>query len=312
LKPWLRIVRLPLAPTAVCDVLACALLALSARGFEQPAWSPLDWLALVATSLLVYFAGMAANDLADREVDRHKNPDRPLPSGALRPAAVAVAVAAFAAGAVALGGGPRGERWAVVAALAFAGLYDFGLKRTAVPGVLAMGLVRAAHASIPVWPLVIAGSVSWMLLAAPLCIGLYAAAVTLLSTTEDEEAPARVWWSRVLAAVAFAGAAVLAWVVGGLPTLGVAVAFGVASSTLFGRTPRPGPPKRQVLEMLLGLYWLAYVLSSGAHDGEMVPWVFASGVGLAAAWGLVMGSQLLIRWLRPPRISPPPEAGSAS
>ena len=66
------------------------------------------------------------------------------------------------------------------------------------------------------------------------------------------------------------GAATLVWVLGGVPTFGVMAAFGVASSTLFGRTPRTtvvkqwreasaSPAKAQVLEMLLGLYWLAAV-----------------------------------------------------
>lgn len=313
LKPWLRIVRLPLAPTAVCDAVACALLAASATAGGISTIPLRDGLLLAATSLLIYFAGMAANDLADRRVDRRKHPERPLPAGDLTPVAAALAVCAFAGGALALGGGGCGARWVVAAALLLAGLYDFALKRAVLPGVLCMGLVRAANASIAVWPLVLAGAAPWTVLLGPACIGLYAAAVTLLSTTEDVWAPGRVGASRVLAACAFAGAATLAWVVGGLPTLGVAVAFGVASSTLFGRTPRPGPPKRQVLEMLLGLYWLAYVLGSGAHGGEMVPWALAGGAGLALAWGLAVGSQMLIRWLRPATLSPPrPPAGDTS
>jgi hypothetical protein len=302
LKAWLRIVRLPLAPTAVADSLACALLASAAAGASMG--SVLDVLALAGTSLCVYAFGMAANDWADRDTDRLKEPRRPLPSGALSPSAVAIALVLFAAGALALGGGARGERVAVAAAVLFAALYDFGLKRGVVVGSLAMGATRAANASIAVWPWVLAGEISWIVLLAPLCIGLYSTGVTLLSTTEEVEAPGRVWASRILAAIAFGVAATVAWVVGGLPTLGVGVAFGVASSTLFGRTPRPGPAKKQVLEMLLGLYWLAYVIASGGHDGSMVRWGVVALAGLVLAWGLAIGSQLIVRWLRPPPPAP--------
>jgi hypothetical protein len=76
------------------------------------------------------------------------------------------------------------------------------------------------------------------------------------------------------------------------------VAFGVSSSTLFGRTPKPGPAKRQVLEMLLGLFWLAAIVAGGAHGGDLGTSFIVGLAALAAAWLLAIGAQLAIRWLR--------------
>lgn len=306
LRAWLRIARAPLAATAAFDATACLLLAYRAADRSAAAVGWDGWALLAATSLLIYAAGMAANDLADRDVDRLKDPARPLPSGALTPGAVSIGIILLAAAAVALGGGPAGSRVAVIVALVMAALYDFVFKRFVVPGAIAMGSVRAANASIGVWPLVIAYPEAWPALLGPLCIGLYAAGVTVLSTTEDAEAPRRLWAARVMAALAFGGAATLAWIVGGEPTLGVGIAFGVCSSTLFGRTPKAGPAKKQVLEMLLGLYWLAAVLAGGGHEGNLESAVIYSFFALVLAWLLAVGSQLWIRSLR--RAAAPPPA----
>lgn len=297
LKPWLRITRLPLAPTAVCDVIAVSLLAVAVSGERVTASQVPTWLLLGATSLLIYAFGMTLNDLADREVDRFKDASRPLPSGDLSVAAVSVAVVLFAGGALALG--IYLDVWPCVAtALVLAALYDTVLKRSLVAGAAAMGLVRASNASLVAWPLFLGGSVPWALLLAPACIGLYSASVIVLSTTEEFDRPRRIWIARMMASGAFIGAALLAWLLGGQPTLGLGVAFGVTSSTLFGRTPKPGPPKRMVLEMLLGLYWLAAVIAGGWHDGTLGGAVIVGFTALVIAWVLAVGSQLAIRALR--------------
>ncbi|MDA1194494.1 MAG: UbiA family prenyltransferase [Planctomycetota bacterium] len=297
MRSWLRIVRLPLAPTAACDALACGALAWAVGGVGLASVGWTDWVSLAGTSLLLFGTGMALNDWADRTVDRQKAPQRPLPSGALHPAAVLILVVLMAASAVWLGGGPRGFLPAVIAALALATLYDLGGRKDGPEGAVVLGLVRFSNASLAVWPVVLDGG-SWWLLAAPACIGCYATGITLLSQTEDRPDDRRVRTARILTAIAFATAAVLVWLLGELPTFGIAVAFGVGSSTLFGRTPKPGPVKRQVLEMLLGLYWLAAIVAGGAHDGTLAGAVVVSFCALVAAWLLAMGSQLLIRALR--------------
>src|SRR5436190_21935141 len=83
-KDWLRLVRAPLAPTAACDAVACALLARGpgfSTGAGAPSLSLVDGAALAATSLLVYASGMAANDVADRGRDVVLHPERPIPAG---------------------------------------------------------------------------------------------------------------------------------------------------------------------------------------------------------------------------------------
>jgi 4-hydroxybenzoate polyprenyltransferase len=296
LRPWLRLVRLPLAPTAAWDAVASGALALSAAGLPLSTLGPPTWAAVIVTALLVYGVGMAANDLADRERDRRLAPDRPLPSGAVSPRSAAVLVLVLGVLAVLVGGGSGYAREAASAALLSALLYDFLLKRWLVPGALAMGGVRTANAALVAWPLFRAGLAPWPVLLAPTAVGLYSAAVLVWSSLEEGGSARREWAARGLAALAFALAGgVSAWAAGG-PTLGLLVAFGGVTSLLFRRTPRPAPPKRQVLEMLLGLYFVGFCLASAA-DGGSFPLALAS-LGLALA--LIWTSQRLVRALRAP------------
>jgi 4-hydroxybenzoate polyprenyltransferase len=297
-RAWLRCFRAPLAPTAAADSTACLLLALAAAGRGPGSVALVDWLLLAATSVLVYAFGMGANDLADRERDRASAPDRPLPSGAIRPRTVAVVLALVAFGALWLGGGPSAERWAVRGALVLAALYDFFLKGSLVAGALAMGSVRFANASAAVWPLVLSGAAPPLVLAGPVAVGIYSAAVTVLSTTEETPSPARLRVSRLVAAAAFALAAVAARrAAGAPPAVGIALAAAAVGNALLGRSPRPGPAKTQVREMLLGLYFLAAVIGSAA-DGGSLAWGFGL---LAGAFLLILGSQLAMRALAPRR-----------
>lgn len=293
-RSWLRLVRLPLAFTAMWDAAACLALALTFAGIGLDAVAPLDWVLLVTTSLLVYCAGMAGNDLADRKRDAALAPTRPLPSGEIQAATAVVVVLLLAGGAIALGGGRAGSREAVIAAVLLAALYDFRTKRSVVDGALTMGLVRFANASIGVVPLVAADLAPPLALLGPAAIGMYSAAVTVLSTTEEVDAPARRVVMRVLATLAFVVAGVLPWLAVGRPTLAVIVAFGAASSIAFARTPKPGPAKRQVLEMLLGLYFLSFCLATAGDGGSMVVNLVALGIAFALIWL----SQMLIRALR--------------
>jgi 4-hydroxybenzoate polyprenyltransferase len=297
MRAWLRILRVPFALTAVFDAWACGLLAFTAagRGLPDAWWS--DALLLGLTSFCLYGAGMAANDLSDRKRDAILAPGRPLPSGALQPLAVGVVVLLLIAAALVLGGGPSGSRIAVGVAALLALTYDFGAKRAFLPGVLSMGAVRVANASIAVLPLVESGAAPVWTLGAPLLIGLYSAGITVLSTMEeDPHRQGRLYIARAMAGLAFGGAALLGWLVVGRPTLGILMGIGGVTSTVFGRTPRPGSPKRQVLEMLLGLYFLEHVIASAGLDGH-----WAIGLGsLAAAFFAIQISMWMLRSLAVP------------
>ncbi len=298
LAPWLRLLRAPLAPTAACDALACAVLARELAGLNA---LELGWeagLALSATSLCLYGFGMAGNDWMDRKRDRVLAPERPLPAGELGPRRVLVLLVLLAAAALSLGGGAAAWFPGVLLALGLACAYNGGLKRYLVPGALAMGGVRASNAALVPMALWLDSGAPVSVLLAPLCIGLYSASVVVLSTTEDEASRARALACRILASLAFAGAATVSWIAAGMPTLGVFLGYGVVSSLMFGRRPRAGPPKKQVLEMLLALYWLALIVASGAHSAG---WAFVLGAFLGAI-ALVYLSQ---RWIRALRKPPP-------
>ena len=98
---------------------------------------------LAAASACLYWAGMAANDWADRELDAKERPERPIPSGRVPPGtALGLAVALRAAGLTLAG--LAGGRRALAVAVPLAGLvwwYDTELKGTAA-GPAAMAACR--------------------------------------------------------------------------------------------------------------------------------------------------------------------------
>ena len=300
MKPWLRFIRAPLLLTAVFDVLVCGLRSMDVSAVDQGlpfAPDPARCGAAVVSAASIYIFGMGLNDLADCPRDLQLNPDRPLPRGDLSAtvATLTVVLAPLVACGVwvAIQGVPP---LVVPAALACAALYNLVLKRSVWSGAIAMGATRFFNASTLCLPMAsLTGATSFVQhFGAPLCIGLYSAAILVHSTTEDRDSLTRTWVARILTVIAFAGAASLAWLHNERPTLGAVLAFGVSSSVLFGRTPRPGSPKKQTLEMLLGLYLLAFViLTSVSRHG-----LWIEGVGLVVAWGAMVGSQVAIRALR--------------
>ncbi len=133
--PYLRLVRAPAVFSALGDPLAGLLL-----DGEVPPPGPAARLS--AASAMLYLAGMALNDLADREEDARERPERPIPSGAVSPRA-----AALVGGSLLLAGTlvarRCGARWTGPALAATIVGYDFFLKRSATIGPVAMGACRS-------------------------------------------------------------------------------------------------------------------------------------------------------------------------
>lgn len=132
-RDLIELIRLPAALTVPGDVLSGA----AAAGWPH---GRRTW-ALPIASTCLYWAGMALNDYADRDLDREERPERPIPSGRVKPAeALAVATALTGAGltTAALAGGR--SALAVAAPLAASvWAYDLVAKQTAAgPGVMAM------------------------------------------------------------------------------------------------------------------------------------------------------------------------------
>lgn len=132
---FVRLVRLPAALTAPGDTLAGA--AASGRAFGR------HTVLLPLCSTLIYWAGMALNDYADRELDAVERPERPIPCGDVTPAealAVAIVLTTAGVGIAALAGGRR----AIAVALPLAAsvwAYDLMFKSTAF-GPVAMATTR--------------------------------------------------------------------------------------------------------------------------------------------------------------------------
>ncbi|WP_239149730.1 SCO3242 family prenyltransferase [Streptomyces sp. SID12501] len=130
-------VRAPAALTVPGDVLAGALSAGRPAGGRT--------LLLAASSVSLYWAGMALNDWADREEDARERPERPVPSGRISAGAalgIAGGLTAAGLGLGALAGGRRVllRRTLPLAATVWA--YDLGLKHTPL-GPVAMAAARA-------------------------------------------------------------------------------------------------------------------------------------------------------------------------
>lgn len=229
-RAWVELLRLPALATVPGDALAGAVTARSAGPGSGRSAAP-----AVGASLCLYAAGMALNDWADREEDAAERPERPIPSGRVRPAAALAAATGLTAAGVALAaraGTRAGLTATALAATVWA--YDLGLKRTPA-GPVAMGAARgldllmgaAATGSVPAraWR---AGGV----------LACHTAAVTAVSRNEVEggrsDAP--------LVALAVTGALAAGLAVA---PLGVAAAASSAAGArlpgLGGQPARTGP-----------------------------------------------------------------------
>lgn len=131
-----ELVRAPAALTVPGDALAGA----AAAGWPFGAATPV----LALSSALLYWAGMALNDYADRDLDAVERPERPIPSGRVRPGfalGLSAGLTAAAIGAAGLAGGRRALGVAVpLAATVWA--YDLVLKATPA-GPVAMAASRS-------------------------------------------------------------------------------------------------------------------------------------------------------------------------
>ncbi|MGW3856463.1 SCO3242 family prenyltransferase [Micromonospora arida] len=126
-----ELVRAPAALSVPGDVIAGA----AAAGALSPR-TP----ALAGASVLLYWAGMAANDWADRGLDAEERPERPIPSGRVTPAAAVGLAAGLTAAGVGLAAAVGGRRAAALAVPLAATIwgYDLLAKNTAAgPAVMA-------------------------------------------------------------------------------------------------------------------------------------------------------------------------------
>lgn len=196
MRPLLRLIRFPLFVTALADSAAGYLLAVRATADISPA----TLLLLAGASAFLYCAGMALNDVADRERDRALHPGRPIPAGAVTTArASTIGVAMLATGlACAMAAGAADAATLVILLIL---LYNFALKRSRLAGAATMGLVRAGNMAMGMTAARPLPEINEFDLAWAGILFLYVTLTTLLSTLEEGRAP-RVALVAILAAVA--------------------------------------------------------------------------------------------------------------
>jgi 4-hydroxybenzoate polyprenyltransferase len=221
LLPYLRLVRAPAVFSTLGDPLAGLLLnderidtGLAAR--------------LSAASALIYLAGMALNDLADRDEDARERPERPIPSGA-----VSTRAAAMIGGSLLLGGvfaaRRAGARWTGPALAAMIVAYDFQLKRSAALGPAAMGACRALSLLMGVEAS--RGVVTRRGTEGALLLGAYVAGLTLIARGETGAART----TELRAGTGLVSGALLATAVRGGPS---SLAWSAATAALAGPAVR--------------------------------------------------------------------------
>ncbi|MFY1672545.1 SCO3242 family prenyltransferase [Plantactinospora sp. WMMB334] len=131
LRDLAELVRAPAALSVPGDVVAGAAAA-DALDRRVPG--------LAGASVLLYWAGMAANDWADRDLDARERPERPIPSGRVSPGLALGVSAGLTAAGLGLAGLAGGRRALAVAAPLAGAIwaYDLRAKNTAAgPAVMA-------------------------------------------------------------------------------------------------------------------------------------------------------------------------------
>lgn len=172
-KDCLELVRAPAAVTVIGDTMVG--LAAGGRGAPRPRARE-RWLLPVA-SVLLYSAGMALNDWADRDLDAVERPERPIPAGRVSARQALALAATLTVGGVAAAAAARSGALRVAAPLAAAvWTYDLIGKHTAA-GPALMALCRGLDVLLG------APTVRPALLPAA-AVGANALAVTVLSRDE--------------------------------------------------------------------------------------------------------------------------------
>ncbi|MEU3456303.1 SCO3242 family prenyltransferase [Micromonospora sp. NPDC006766] len=191
LRDLVDLVRAPAALSVPGDVVAGA----AAAGVLSPR-TP----ALAGASVCLYWAGMAANDWADRGLDAVERPERPIPSGRVSaPAALGIAAGLTAAG-LALAGAAGGRRALAVAVPLAAAIWAYDLKaKNTAAGPATMAACRGLDVLLGASP-----GRPGRALPAALTVAAHTYTVTELSRREVTGADAR------LPAATLAGTAALA------------------------------------------------------------------------------------------------------
>lgn len=178
-RAWGRLLRLPNLLTVPGDPLVGFLLVTQGSGSLLPGL----WAA--ATSLCFYAAGLIINDLCDIETDRKERPDRPLPSGQIRPLAAGVIALLLLGAGQAFCCTLDSQAWWIGFMLVLTiFLYNIGFKNIPVIGPLTMGACRGLNVLLGASAVPAIEPLPAALLLAVATIAGYIAAVTHIARHE--------------------------------------------------------------------------------------------------------------------------------
>ena len=164
-------------------------------------------------SLLLYAAGLLLNDWFDLAEDRRERPHRPIPSGQVRPGAVAVAASVLVALAVAIAAiAGRPTLYAAVALGLAVLAYNAFAKRSAILGPITMGLCRGLSVLVGASALGVGALLSPPVLVAACGVAIYTGAVTVLAAGETRATFVKGKATIVLLAAAAWLAGLIVWV----------------------------------------------------------------------------------------------------
>lgn len=246
----------------------------------------LHLLPALTTVVLLYFFGMGLNDFRDRIRDQKLHPDRPLPSGRIKPSSALAVLVVCALGALGLTTTrDPGLGLATLHVLAWILLYNLLTKDHKIYGPIAMGAVRFAVVLLGATaardielPTTVPESVA----VAAILVGGYVGFLTFFSLAEETPKPEllarrHLWILEWL----FAGSiAVLILAAANSWTAGIRVALAWLPvflwCAMFARRPireRPPRPGLTTLRLLLGLFLLdlAILLSYDLRWAALIP-----------------------------------------
>jgi 4-hydroxybenzoate polyprenyltransferase len=263
--------------------------AAQAAGFDScgiglPAWGRAG--VAVAAALLIYAHGLIGNDLFDQAEDRRERPDRPIPSGGVRPRTAIMLCLLTAAAGIALSGF---NGWASVGTVALLTatvlLYNGVMKRFRILGPLFMGACRALSLLTGAVAAGWRGELSAPVLASAGLLGLYVAAVTAIARSETRatELGFRRWLPALVLVAGFGAVGWAArltgietWIFAFALGIPMAIGAGLVGHHLAGR-PAPNRVQAAVGQWLRGLLFMQVCLASIGWGGLAAPGV----IGLA-------------------------------
>ncbi|GGK73230.1 SCO3242 family prenyltransferase [Mangrovihabitans endophyticus] len=251
LRDLAELVRAPAALSVPGDLVA---------GAGAAAVLGADTAGLAAASVGLYWAGMAANDWADRGRDAVERPERPIPSGRVRPGTAFGVAAGLTAASLTVAGVTGGRRALAVAVplAACVWAYDLALKETAA-GPAAMAACRGLNVLLGA-----ARRGSRGALPSAALVAAHTYAVTALSRDEVRgtrpQLPAA---TLVATAVVAAGSAVRSGRLAAVLAGGYLTSFGVAQARAIG-DPCPATVRAAVRTGITSLPMLQAALTARA------------------------------------------------